>query len=315
MHSKTQPSYQPRIKLTEQIRRNFFENIFDGDLPKLSYAKGLPYNLVYNLVHGRIHSLSARDYKRIFGEDPPYQEPKRVDGKFFRGLVRLWLFLNDEVSEADLYKELYEGKKFIKVDYRIFNEDIKTVETRLERRMEQKFLDQGVDRSQIKQWIEELDQIHGEERVSYDKIKPILDYLEEALEVNPSRILNQWALRYESGELKTLPKKTYDRALALRKRTEDALANHSELEIEKLREKVYGKRNGLTLFYEIQRELEFLQKYAGKSAKGYLGRSIAHYKASKLKRIATWRAQRIKADCHEFIKKKPGFPLQAVPRS
>lgn len=314
MYSKTPTSEQQRIKLTPPMLRNFFENIFDGDVPKLSYEKGLSYTLVYNLVCGRIHSLSEKDYKTIFGEEPPYQEPKRVNGEFFRGMVRLWLFLNDDVTEADLYKEFCQGKRFRKVDYRIFNEDIKTIEARLEKIMEEKFLNQGLDRPEIERWIQEREQLNIEERVSYEEIKPILDYLEETLEVNPSRVLNQWLLRYESGELKTVPVKIYDYALKLKKTTEKALRSESELDIEKIREEIYGKRKGLTLFAEVKEELEFLQKHAGKSPKKYLGRSISTYKKSKLKRIASWRAQKIKDDCDELIRTRPGFALLSIPK-
>ena len=102
MHSKVETSHPQRITLTDGIRRNFFDKIFHGTVSELATVKGLSYNLVYNLVHGRIHSLSKSDYRRIFGDEPPYQVPKRVDGAFFRDMVRLWLFLNDDVTESDL---------------------------------------------------------------------------------------------------------------------------------------------------------------------------------------------------------------------
>ena len=102
MHSKVETSHPQRITLTDGIPRNFFGKIFPGTVSELATVKGLSYNLVYNLVHGRIHSLSKSDYRRIFGDEPPYQVPKRVDGAFFRDMVRLWLFLNDDVTESDL---------------------------------------------------------------------------------------------------------------------------------------------------------------------------------------------------------------------
>ena len=60
-----------RIHVTKEIRDNFFLNIFRGKVSEFAREKGLPYHLVYNLVHGRIKTLSARDYKRIFGKEPP----------------------------------------------------------------------------------------------------------------------------------------------------------------------------------------------------------------------------------------------------
>ena len=53
----------------------------------MSKDRGLSYTLIYNLVRGRIRTLSARDYKIIFGEDPPLQEIERVDGEYFRKMV------------------------------------------------------------------------------------------------------------------------------------------------------------------------------------------------------------------------------------
>ena len=43
----------------------------------------------------------------------------------------------------------------------------------------------------IEEWIEELDLITDKQRVSYKDIKPVLDYLQRSLDVNPTRILNQ----------------------------------------------------------------------------------------------------------------------------
>ncbi|NIW14105.1 MAG: hypothetical protein GWN31_09285, partial [Candidatus Thorarchaeota archaeon] len=66
-----------------------------------------------------------------------------------------------------------------------------------------------------------------EERVDYEEIKPVLDYLEDTLDVNPSRILKQWSFRYESGELRTVAEKIYAYALELKKRTEEAVSSGS----------------------------------------------------------------------------------------
>ncbi|MGD9076899.1 MAG: hypothetical protein PVJ69_16900, partial [Desulfobacteraceae bacterium] len=242
MHEKVETSHPQRITLTDGILRNFFDKIFPGTVSELATVKGLSYNLVYNLVHGRIHSLSKTDYRRIFGDDPPYQVPKRVDGNFFRDMVRLWLFLNDDVTESDLYEEFYKGKKFKKVDYRIFSGEIRSIDRRLERIMEQKFLGHGFGRPEIEKGIRELDRMGEEERVDYEEIRPVLDYLGETLDVNPSRILNQWSERYESGELRTVPDRIYAYALDLKKRTEDAVGSGSRFAIEKLKEEIYGRR-------------------------------------------------------------------------
>lgn len=129
----------------------------------------------------------------------------------------------------------------------------------------------------IEEWIEELDLISDKQRVSYKDIKPVLDYLQRSLEVNPTRILNQWVDRYVSGELGTVSEKIYDRALKLKERTEKALRSGSRFKIEKLREEIYGKRDGLTLYSETEGQLEFLQRYGRKSPKHYLGRSISNY--------------------------------------
>jgi len=315
MFPKTEISNQPRIQLTEQILKKIFKRIFKGKISDLATDKDLPYTLVYNLTHGRIKSLSDQDYRIIFGEEPTYQETDRIDGEYFRGMVRLWLFLNDEVTEASLYREFFSGKKYSKVDYRIFRGEVKTIEVRLEKIMEQKFFNQGLDRWEIKTWIDELDIMEDKKRVFYEEIKPVLDYLRKYLEINPTLILNQWFVRYESGELKTVPKKVYDHALILKKRTKEALNSGSRFEIEKLREDIYGKRDGLILYSEVEEELAFLERYGEKSLKKYLGRSISHYKKSDLKRIASWRAQKIKYDCYRLIENRPDLSILSVPKS
>jgi hypothetical protein len=315
MHSRAETSHPQRIRLTGGIRRIFFDKIYPGTVSELATVKGLSYNLVYNLVHGRIHSLSKSDYRRIFGDEPPNQVPKRIDGTFFRDMVRLWLFLNDDITESDLYEEFHKGKKFKRVDYRIFSGEIMSIDPRIERIMEQKFLDHGFSRSEIEKGIRELDRMGEEDRVDYEEIRPVLDYLEDALGVNPSRILKQWAFRYESGELRTVPERIYTYALELKKRTEQAVSSGSRFALEKVKEEIYGRRRGLTLYSEIEEELVFLRKYAKRSPKRYLGRSISTYRKTKLKRIASWRAQKIKDDCHEFLKNRLDLPLRSIPKS
>jgi hypothetical protein len=155
VHLKAQDA--PRVEITKDIRDRLFAGDLKGEVSELSAHTGLPYSLIYNLVHGRIHSLSAAEYRRIFGEAPPDQVQKRVKGEYFRGMVRLWMFLNSGITEKGLYREFYLGRRSLKkADYRIFNGATKTVEGRLEKAMEQKFLSQGLDRSQVMTWIENL---------------------------------------------------------------------------------------------------------------------------------------------------------------
>ncbi len=315
MFLRSNTSNQPRIRLTQEIRDNFLDNVFKGNISALAREKGLPYTLVYNLVCGRIRSLSFRDYRILFGEEPPPQDSERVNGDYFRGMVRLWLFLNEDISQADLYRELYPAKKTGYVDYRIFHGGVKSIEGGVEKIMEQKFLSHGFERSEVRKWVEELDSIDDRERVLYEEIKPLLDYLKGHLGVNPTQILNQWYNRYESGELRTVPKKIYKRALEFRNRAEKALKSGLRGETERLKEEILGKKNGLDLFSEVEEELYFLKRYGGKSPKEYLGRSISHYRESRLKRIASWRAQKIRDDCHLLVEKRPDLRLSIIPKS
>jgi len=313
MYSKIKSSVQQRVELNEEILKKILKRISSGRVSEMADDIGLPYDLVYNLVHGRINSLSAANYKLIFGEEPPNQAVKRVNGAYFREMVQLWLFLNDGVSEADLYREFYRDKHVKKVDYRIFSEVTQTVEKKIEHAMEQKFIDNGCNRFDIKELIRELKLIEKQERVLYKDIKPILSFLSETLEINPTRILNQWFVRYEDGELKTVTKNVYDDALELKKRTENALRSGSRYNVEKIREEVYGKRKGYILFSKIEEELEFLRKYGGKNPRTYLGRSVSHYKKSRLKRIASRRALKIIDACRELIDNHPELALKSLP--
>jgi hypothetical protein len=315
MYSKLKSSGRQRVELSKKILQKILERISSGRVSELADDIGLPYDLVYNLVHGRINSISAENYKLIFGEEPPHQVVKRVDGTYFREMVRLWLYLHPDDSEADLYREFYEDKDFKKVDYRIFSEATQTIEKRIENLMEEKFIIQGLNRIDVKEMIREFFLMEEQERVRYKDIKPILDFLENTLEINPTRILNQWFERYEDGELKTVAKKVFDDAMTLKKRTECALASGSRYEVEKIREEIYGKREGFTLFSEVEKELEFLRKYGGKNPRQYLGRSMSHYKKARLKRIASWRALKIKDACREFIDSHPELDLTSLPDS
>ena len=305
---------QRRIELTGEIRKHFFNEVFSGEVAEFSSHKGLPYSLVYNLVHGRVGSISAADYRRIFGEDPPEQEPKRVSGEYFRAMVRLWLFLNEGVTEKDLYREFYAGRRSVrKTDYRIFSGVTRTVEKRLERIMELKFLDQGLCLEEIRTWSREID-FNNRARVPFDEVRPILERLEKKLEVHPTRLLNRWFAAYESGQLKTISKKIYQKLLELDGKAEEALARPSRLNVEKLREEIYGAREGFILFSEVEEELEFLKTWGGKSHKKYLGRSMGKYRRGILKRVADWRARNIREDCERLIREEPVIPLKALPK-
>lgn len=313
MYSKIKLSGQRRVELTEEILKKILKRISIGRVSEVADDIGLPYDLLYNLVHGRINSLSAENYKLIFGEEPPNQAVKRVNGGYFRDMVQLWLFFNDDVSEADLYREFYQDKNFKKVDYRIFNEMTLTVEKKIEQAMEQKFIDEGFDRFDVKELIRERHLIEKQDRVLYKDIKPILSFLAETLKIHPTRILNQWFFRYEDGELKTVSRKVYDDAIQLKNRTEHALRSGSRYEIEKIREEIYGKKKGYTLFSEIEEELEFLRKFGGRNPRQFLGRSVSHYKKLRLKRIASRRALKIKDACLEFIDDHPELALKSLP--
>lgn len=306
---------QTRVHISEEVISHFFLNIFRGTVSEFAHGKGLPYRLVYNLVHGRIKSVSARDYERIFGEKPPDRQLQRADGKYFRDMVRLWLFLNHDAKKKDLYKEFYPGKRFQKVDSRIFSGKVKTIEIRLEKTMEQKFFDQGLDRPQIRTWIAELQRSQYEERAPYEAAKPVLRSLQQVFDISPSCVLNQRIGRYESGELKTISMERYHDILHLKEKADRTLHSGSRFEMEKLREEICGRKEGMTLFSEIEDELDFLRQYGAKGTKNYLGRSVSPYKKLKLRRIATWRAQNIKKDCDELIGKIPQIKLASLPTS
>jgi len=140
-------------------------------------------------------------------------------------------------------------------------------------------------------------------------------FLHDALGVHPTTVLNQWFQRYESGELKNVSPKVYRRTLALKQKSEKALASGSRLQIEKLREEIYGRKPGYTLYVQVEAELKFLKKYAHRSLKKYLGRSTSMYTGGECKRLPSWRARKIMADCRAFIRQAPHLPLAVLPPS
>ncbi len=307
---------QRRIELTQEIKDHFFEEVFAGEVSVFSAHKGLPYGLVYNLVHGRINSLSAVDYRRIFGEDPPEQEPGRVNGEYFRGMVRVWLFLNEGITEKDLYREFYGGKRSVrKTDYRIFTGATQTVEGRLARIMERKFTAQGLDRMEIKRWIRELDRVQDKARVAFERVKPLLERLRRTTGVHPSRLLKRWVVSYETGQLKTIPKALYEELVALDRKAQKVTERPNRSKLEKLREEIYGIRKGLVLFSEVEEELEFLKRWGHRSAKKYLGRSMGKYRRAVLKRVASWRVKKIRQECEKMIEEGADrLPVMALPK-
>jgi hypothetical protein len=305
----------PRVEITKALRDRLFTGDLKGEVSELSAHTGLPYGLIYNLVRGRIHTLSPAEYRRIFGEAPPLQEQERVKGEYFRCMVRLWMFLNQGSTEKDLYRELHQGRRSVKkADYRIFSGATKTVEARLEKAMEQKFLSQGLDRVEIIRWIQDLDRSRRKERVSYEEAKPLLQFLHEALGIHPSHLLRRGVSLYEKGQLKSISRRQYDELLMLKEKTEKALGARSRLELERLREEVYGERKNLVLFSEIEEDLNFLQTWAGVSLKKYLGRSAGKYRRSVLKRVASWRAEKIRQECDRVVLEEGGIPLKALPK-
>jgi hypothetical protein len=305
---------QSRVYITKEMLSHFVVGTFKGAVSGFAREKGLPYSLVYNLLRGRIKTIAARDYEKIFGEKPPARQLERVDGRYFRGMVRLWLFLNHDAQKKDLYKEFYPEKRIKKVDSRIFSGKVRTIEIRLEKIMEQKFFDQGLDTPEITTWIEDLRQSEHEERVPYEETRPVLAYLHQVLEISPSSVLNQRIGRYESGELKTISMDRYHHISHLKEKVDRALRSGSKSHMPRLLEEICGRTDGMTLFSEIEDQLDFLRKYGKKGTKQYLGRSVSHYKKSQLRRIATWRAQKIQRDCSELVGMIPHITLASLPK-
>ncbi|WP_372683208.1 hypothetical protein [Desulfosarcina sp.] len=306
---------KPRIELTDQDLEHLAGIRAPLSVPALARRAGLPYMQVYNIVHGRVKSISDRHYRLLFGQAPPPRKPKRVDGAAFRAMVDLWLFLNDDLTRSDLSREFEEGAPPKKADLRIFSGQVRTVPPRLERLMRKKFSDAGVDGHQLDRWLDELDTLPSVGRIPYRRIRPILRFIRDELGVHPTAMLHQSVERYESGMLKSVSRDTFNRAMTLKHRTEKAIALGKNREIEKLREDVCGGKSGYSLYLEVEEELTFLCRYAQKSAKSYLGRSMWTYQTGKARRIADWRAQKILQDCDRFIRETPALSLACLPRS
>lgn len=308
-------SKPPRVRLTDEIRAYFFEHIFKGSVSELCRRVGLPYRLIYNIVHQRVQSISAREYRTLFGELPPVQSFQKVDGTYFRNMVDLWLYLNDHATKSDLYREVFGKKLTRRVDYRIFSGKTRSIDLELVKLMEERFSADGLDRETVASWIAELDNDAENDRIPYSRIEPVLKFLEESAAIHPSSLLNQYVERYKSGKLKSVSRKIYDRALALQEKVEASLEVSNRFELEKVKEEVYGGKKGYTFYAEIAEELKFLQKFARKSPKRYLGRSTTVYERAGCKRITSARARRIQADCDAFIRRNPQFKIASLPWS
>ncbi len=309
-HAVTQSN---RVELTEALRRRFEASVLSRSVSELAKETGLPYLLIYNIVNARVRSVSPRNFRLIFGEDPPADRIPRVDGSYFRRMVALWVFLDDRTTKMDLYNELMAGKSPHKADYRIFSGKIQTVERALEGKMEKKFLECGIDRNMLGSWLEEFAALPKSDRVSYRKIRPLLLFLKHNIGIHPNSILHQQADRYESGRLKSVSQPVFERALRLKKEAERAMASADKQKIERFRETIYGEKTGYTLYAVVKEELTFLKAVANRRPKKYLGRGPGAYELGKCKRIASWRADTIHRDCALFIATHPFLPLKSLP--
>ena len=267
-----------RVKLTRSVLEDFHQNAAPNGLSALCRQTGLPYGLLYNVAHGRIKTISIRDYRMIFNKDPIVQLPDRKDGAYFRDMVKLWLYLNDGQSENGLYQEFFRGKKaFKKTDYRIFTGEIDTIESWVEDRMEQKFLDQGLDRRKIQDWIAEFQAGNRKKRIPYREIEPILEFIQATVGIHPTRLLKQSLKRYETGNLHTVSSQVFEKAVKLKTEIQQSLDTKQAIHTEKLRDTILGTRPGFVPFYEVEDKLEFLREYGGHYPKKYLGRGIGYY--------------------------------------
>jgi hypothetical protein len=305
----------PRVTLTKAMLKHLNEEIMASSVAAIAKRTGLPYLLIYNVAHKRVKSLSTRNYRIIFGKSPPPQAQRKIDGTDFRQMVALWLFLNDNATKTELYWEFYGREHTRRVDYRLFTGQTRSVDPQFIRYLEKKFSECGIGPDTVLRWARELARKDQNDYVPYERVRPLLFFLKERLGINPTTVLNQWVKRYESGDLKHVSRKIFNRAHALKNKAETALASGSQLEITKIREAIYSPRPGYTLFAEVEAELAFLKKYAGQGAKRYLGRSTSMYKRGGCKRLPTWRARKIVGDCRALIRRKPHLFFRSLPRS
>ena len=304
---------KPRVPLTEDDSKQLAEIHGTDSVPLIVKRTGQPYRLVYNVINGRVKSISNRHYRSLFGKPSPHRQLKKVDGDQFRRMARLWLFLNEDQTQSDLYREYYGVEHPRKPNLRLFIGETHTVDIGLEQFMIDKFTDAGIDGPLLNQWLGDMEAMPRRKRVPYDRIQPILQYIDEHLGIHPTSILNQTVHRYESGELKSVSADIYERALSLQRKAEKAFAENDFKEMEKIKESITGKKPGYTLYLDIREELRFLSKYANKGVKHYLGRSSWTYETGKAKRVADWRARMILHDCDRFIRRHPNLSLPVLP--
>jgi hypothetical protein len=281
----------------------------------LAKRAGLPYILVYNLIHQRVRSVNRRHYQLLFGDPPPPQAPLKVDGAAFRAMADLWLFLNDGLTRADLYRDLLGPQARTCVDHRIFSGKIRKIDRRLEHAMRQKFSEAGVDSRLLDQWLEEFALLPRNDRVPYAQVRPTLLYLRDELGIHPTSVLQQSVVRYESGMLKSVSRRVFDRAEALKQKARAMLRQNKSRTVDPIRESIVGRKSGYTLYTDIRQELAFVVEAGEKGAKFYLGRSRWMYERGKAKRIADWRARNILTACDRIIRQSPAVPLSALPPS
>ena len=306
---------KPRIGLTDRDIKHLFGINGSHSAAVLAKRTGLPYLLIYNILNRRVLSVSNRHYQTLFGRPAPHQDPLKVDGAVFRAMVDLWLFLNDGITQADLYRELFGLERHQKTDHRIFSGKINAVDVRLEHIMKEKFSNAGIDTPLLNQWLSEFEALPHSDRVQYSRIRPAVVYLSDKLGVHPTSVLNQSVVRYETGMLKRVSRSIADRVEAMKQKTEKALREDGKQDIEKIRESVVGGKSGYTLYTDIKDELLFLCRHTKRGIKNYLGRSLWTYENGKAKRIANWRARKILQDCDRLIQESPTLPLASLPQS
>lgn len=312
-HWKKMRGKPRRIEITDEMRMHLSKDNEQITLTDLARRSGLPYGVVYNIVHKRVNSISVRHFRKLFQTSVPQKLPEKVDGTYFRKMVDLWLYLNRGATKSNLYLGFFGSRFPEKMDYRIFSGKIRTIDAGLELMMERKFLESGVDRTMLEQWIDEFDRIEKTDRIPYGRVRPILLFLRDRMAINPTFLLNQFFDRYESGELKTVSRRIYERARNYKAKAEKALSTDDKYEIERVKEEIYGTKKGYTLYARIEQELQFLKQYARKSPKYYLGRGTYMYRKGGCKRIPTWRAANILNDCEALIKTRTDLPLKRLP--
>ncbi len=312
--------YQKKIQVVPRTVRPteknlaFLQNEVDAaSVSSVARRAGLPYLLVYNVVHGRVNTLSALNYRKLFRQEPPRDALFKVDGAYFRAMVDLYLYLMDGVTKADLFREFYPGSRSRKIDYRIFNGQTPMVDFRLAKLMEEKLAAQGLDPDTVRQWVVEHKRTAVPDRVPYSAIRPALGYLKRELGIHPTFLLDQVVGRYETGDLKSVSGKRYEKVIELQERVKRLADEGRSGELAAMKESLYGKKPGYTRFAEVKEALTFLQHYAGVGAKKYLGRSRKIYDEGGARRIPDRQAERIWRDCEAFIQKNPDLPLRDIP--